>query len=449
VSVIRPQKHSRQPARSPVPSAPVPAQEQTPLGSMLAELRIHGRRRGLWAVISTSFASGLEALWGNRTRSILTILGIFIGVAAVIAALTLVQGVNAYITNLISKGGNTVYVFPFSRTGTVSQGRQGNSITVSTAQSLQRLPHVSAFSPIISQNSPVVYGNQNWTTQVQGVTSDIQTIQDWQVAEGNWFGPIDESQGTAVAVLGDTVYHNLFDTSGDDPIGKQIRIGRNVFRVVGVLAPQGGFLTQDDVIFIPFKTMQLRLNNTTYVQQVYLQSDTAQNVDQVTQEVTRALEKANRITDPSQDNFTVISSTQILQQIGQSNIILEGLLIGIAAISLTVGGVGIMNIMLVSVTERTWEIGIRMSIGARRRDILSQFLVEALLLCGIGGLMGLGLGLLIGKLVTGAGGLPFVITPFTLLLPFMIAVVISLVFGLYPAIRAARLDPIVAIRTEE
>lgn len=452
MSLMRPQKHSTQVARAPAPASIDQAQGQsTPLASMIAELRVRNQRHGPFAVIGTSFAGAFEALWANRTRSILTILGIFIGVAAVIAALTLVQGVNAYITNLISSGGNTIYVFPFARTGAgaVSQGAGGNRILVKDALALQHLPHVSEFSPVVSTSTPIVYRNQNTTTQVEGVSTDMQAIQNWQVIEGNWFSADDANRGTAVAVLGNTTYHDLFDNSGDDPLNKEIRIGKNIFRVVGVLAAQGGFLTQDDVIFVPYQAAQTRLNNSPYVNQIYIQSDTADNSDRVAQEVSTSLQKAHRIKDPTQDDFTVISSSQILQQAGQSSVILEGLLVGIAAISLTVGGVGIMNIMLVSVTERTWEIGIRMSIGARRRDILSQFLVEALVLCTLGGILGLGLGLLVGSLVTRVGGLPFVISPLTLLLPFMVAAVISLVFGLYPAIRASRLDPIVALRTEE
>ncbi|MBA2681014.1 MAG: FtsX-like permease family protein, partial [Ktedonobacteraceae bacterium] len=200
--------------------------------------------------------------------------------------------------------------------------------------------------------------------------------------------------------------------------------------------------------FIPLKVAQVRLKNTTTIDQIQVQVDTAGNVEPTAKAITSVLRKTHQIQGDN-DDFNVFTFTQILQQVSTSEAVLTALLVGIAAISLTVGGIGIMNIMLVSVTERTWEIGIRMSIGARRSDILYQFLIEAVLLCLVGGVVGLGLGLLIGSTVVKASQLPFVITAVTLIVPFAVASSIALLFGLYPAIRASRLDPIVAIRTEE
>ncbi len=435
-------------------SSPMPAQvahelpaQVSPLQSMLRELRVRGPRPGLFRMMGANFESALEALGSNFTRSFLTALGIFIGVGAVVAALTLTQGVSAYVTNQLASLGNTVIIFPgTSNRAGVSQTAQ-STLTTTDAQDISAIPHVTSASPFIITSDQVVYGRQNWSTQIEGVNADLQNIQSWTVAQGTWFSTSDADTGAKVAVLGDTVYHNLFDTSGNNPINQTIRVRDQVFRVVGVLAPQGG-PGQDDVIFIPIKVAQIRLKNTTTVDQIQVQADTADNVQPVANAITALLRKNHRIQGDN-DDFSTFTFTQVLQQVNTTEAILTALLVGIAAISLTVGGIGIMNIMLVSVTERTWEIGIRMAIGARRGDILNQFLIEAVLLCLVGGIIGLGLGLLIGWFVVKASNLPFVITAVTVAVPFAVASSIALLFGLYPAIRASRLDPIVAIRSEE
>jgi putative ABC transport system permease protein len=428
---------------------PVEAQ-QSPLGVMLAELRTRKGGRNIISTLGANFQSALDALWMNRTRSFLTALGIFIGIAAVIAALTLTQGASAQVNNQIGSLGNTIMVYPASSTnGGVSLGTGSlNSLTTQDARALSNLPHVTGSTPLIITNDQVVYGNQNWTTQIEGANTSLQTIQNWQLAKGTWFSSDDLNSATPVALLGDTVWHNLFDASGNNPIGQVVRIRGQNFRVIGVLAPQGGGLANDDVVIIPVTTAQIRLKNTPNVDQILLQVDSAGNVAGVAQNVSTILQQNHHIRNASDDDFTVVTFTQILQRIGQFTQILTILLVGIAAISLTVGGIGIMNIMLISVTERTWEIGIRIAIGARRRDILNQFLVEALVLCLVGGIVGLLLGLLIGLGITTLSQLPFVVTPVTLILPFGVSAAIALVFGIYPAMRAARLDPIVAIRTE-
>jgi putative ABC transport system permease protein len=423
----------------------------TPLASLLAELRVRRRGLGSLGMLGANVESALDALWMNRTRSFLTTLGIFIGIAAVIAALTLTQGATAQVNNEIGSLGNTVMVNPGSTASSgVSQGSGTlSSLTMQDAQSLTGLPHIIGLSPLIVTSDQVVYGNQNWSTQIEGSTTSLQIIQNWQLAKGTWFSSDEQSSGAPVALLGDTVWHNLFDASGNNPIGQSIRIRDQTFRVEGVLAPQGGGFAADDVVIIPITTAQIRLKNTSNVDQIMIQVDSAANVAQVAQAASAILQKNHRILDPSQDDFSIVTFSQVLQRVEQFSQVLTVLLVGIAAISLTVGGIGIMNIMLISVTERTWEIGIRMSIGARRRDILNQFLVEALALCLIGGLVGLGLGLVIGMGITRISQLPFVITPVTLILPFAVSASIALIFGIYPAVRASRLDPIVAIRTDE
>lgn len=439
-------QHTEEPASPTTP--PVPP---TPLASILAELRAEQRGQRSVSMLAANLASAVEALWMNRMRSFLTALGIFVGVAAVIAALTLTQGASAQVNTQISGLGNTIIVAPSAaRNGGVAQGTGTNSsLTLQDAQALTAEPHVVGVSPLIVASSQVVYGDQNWTTVVEGATTSLQAMQNWQLAQGTWFSPDDQANGAPVALLGDTVWHNLFDASGTNPIGQTVRIRNQNFRVIGVLAPQGGSFTQDDVVIIPVSTAQIRLKNTPNIDQILIEVDSSGNVAQAAQAIATTLQHNHHIQNAAADDFTVQTFTQILQRIGEFTQILTLLLVGIAAISLTVGGIGIMNIMLVSVTERTWEIGIRMAIGARRRDILNQFLIEALLLCLVGGVVGLGLGLLVGSLVTRAGQLPFVVTPVTLILPFAVSAGIALAFGIYPAIMAARLDPIVAIRTDE
>jgi putative ABC transport system permease protein len=437
------------PSRANTEVVPVLDGQMTSLKSVLAELRMHRRRRG--SEFGASLGSALEALWANRGRSFLTALGIFIGVAAVIAALILTQGVNAYVNNQLAQLGSAIIISSSSANkGTISEGTTApGTLTLRDAQSLVGIPHLASVSPIITLSSQAVFANQNWSTQIEGVGTDYLTIQNLKVAQGTWFSSSDEDSAASVAILGDTVVHNLFDASGVNPIGQSIRIGTAIFRVEGTLQPQGGSFSQDDVIYVPLQTAQIRLKNLPTVDQIQAQADSTDNVSQTAQTITTILRHNHHILPGATDDFTVMTFTQFLQRAGAGTQILTALLVGIAAISLTVGGIGIMNIMLVSVVERTWEIGIRMSIGARRRDIRSQFLIEAILLCLIGGLVGLLLGLLIGWAVTRASQLPFVVTPVTLLLPFGVSTGIAIVFGLYPAIRASHLDPIEALRTEE
>jgi putative ABC transport system permease protein len=395
----------------------------------------------------------LEALWANRLRSLLTGLGIFIGVAAVIAALTLTQGASAGINSRIaSLGTNSISVFNGSANNGGAFGAVGTtqSLTSDDAAALAKIPHVTGISPIVTISSQVVYGNQNWNTRVQGVDTSFQDIQSWQMAEGTWFSKFDESAGSPVALLGQTVVHSLFDASGAAPLGQTIRIRNQLFRVIGVLQSKGtqGASNQDDVVFVPFTTAITRLKNSTFVDQIEVQVDDSNNVDQVQQLIKAILEQRHRITDGAPDDFRSFSSNQLLQTAQQFTSILTLLLVGIASISLTVGGIGIMNIMLVSVTERTREIGIRMAVGARQRDIRNQFLIEALTLSLVGGAIGMILGLLIGFFVTQAAGLPFVVSVTSILLPFIVSTAIGIVFGLYPAVRASKLDPIVALRSE-
>lgn len=454
-----PQEEQQQVAKetpAKIPVTPASDTSSTYLKDLMKELRGRDGRRA--SLVGSSINGAIAAVWANRTRSILTMIGIIIGIVAVIGSMTMVQGVGAYIDGLIlSNGTNTIRI-----TGTPPQNaqkvaRQAHpTLTSRDLQVMKQLPHVLAISPNENTSVQVVYGNQNWHTTVVGASADMQTMQNWQPATGLWFGTNDEAGGAPVAVLGDTVYHSLFDASGIDPINQKIHIANQLFRVVGVLSPKGG-AGQDDTIFIPYKALQTRLTNENNFQEIDVEADAASNVDQVVQEITQTLERDHRISAGRTDDFSTQTAVQALQRADQQTQAISLIMTSVATISLTVGGIGIMNIMLVSVTERTREIGIRMSIGARRSDIRNQFLLEALFLCLFGGIIGMLLGMLLGWVMVRViltalagtsinGGVPLIITPLMLYLPFGVSLAIGLTFGLYPAMRAARLDPIIALR---
>ncbi len=423
--------------------------QETPLQNLLQQLRRRDQKRA--NILQRNFGSALESLWANRMRSFLTTLGIFIGIAAVIATLTLTQSASAYFTDLIkSFGATSIIVAPGSLTnrGVVSK-QTAQNLTLSDAQTIHKLPHVTYLSPIITRGQvQVVYGGQNWSTRLEGVGTELQPMESWDVAQGLWFSDADNSAGRAVAVLGDTVAQNIFGSSEANAVGKTIRMGNQLYRVVGVLAPIGGF-GQDDVIYIPLNTALLRFGGNAgggAVNEIILQADSISNLDLTVQAITLALERSHPVPRGTPNNFQIMTAQQILQEAQQETAILTILLVGIAAISLTVGGIGIVNIMLVSVTQRTREIGIRMSIGARRSDIRNQFLIETLVLCLVGGGFGLLLGVLAGYFMTKTFGFPMVITSVTIILPFAVSSAVAFIFGLYPASRAARLDPVVALR---
>ena len=400
------------------------------------------RKRGM--MIGANFGSALDALWANRLRSLLTTLGVVIGVAAVIAVVILTQGATAFLNqSLTALGTNTLVIFP----GTAASSQ---SLTLDDEKSLVKVAHVANVSPVLTISAQSVFGNQNWNTRVQGVYPNYQSIQSWQMARGTWYSTDDETAAQPVAVIGQTIVDNLFATTGTNPIGQTIRINGQLFRVVGQLQSKGaqGFTNPDDVIFVPYSTALSRLKNSTYIDQIQVQVDNANNVNQVQLIVTALLEKRHHITAGVADDFRVRNSNQLVQTAQQQSTVLGALLVGIAAISLSVGGIGIMNIMLVSVTERTREIGIRMAIGARQRDIRNQFLIEALTLSSLGGIIGITLGILGGFALVSAFHLPFVPSIPAVLLAFGVSAAVGVVFGLYPAVRASKLDPIVALRTE-
>lgn len=422
-------------------------QQDFALDNMLQEFRL--RKYRPVSRMGANFTNAVEAVSANRTRSLLTMLAIFIGVAAVVAVFILTQGATAYFTDqVLSQGVTSITVTSgVGRTGGLSRRTSTRPLTFDDFQAVMKLPSISASSPIVSAyGGQAVYQKQNWKTRATGVSTDYQNMGSWDMAQGLWFTDADNASARPVAVIGDTVYQNLFVPLNVNPIGQTITYQGQPFKVIGVAAPQGGF-NQDDVIFMPYNTVRYRLSkDPTNVNEIMVQTATTDTVDQTATRMKYMLERTHHIAKGIPDDFTITTADQLLQQVQQQTGALTALLVGIAAISLTVGGIGVMNIMIVSVTERTREIGVRMSLGAKRSDIRSQFLMEALVLCIVGGIFGLLIGLGAGYKVATGFGFPFVTTPTTFILPFAVSSTIGLIFGLIPAIRASRLDPINALR---
>ncbi|MGO8949200.1 MAG: ABC transporter permease [Ktedonobacterales bacterium] len=407
--------------------------------------------RGL--LINASLTSALEALWSNRLRSLLTILGVIVGVAAVIVAVTITEGTSANINSRVAGLGTNVLTINSGAavSGGASQGvGSEESLTVSDATAIAAVPHVVNVTPIKSVSAQLVYSGQNWSTRAEGVYPNYQQIDNWSLAEGSWFSQADEDAGTPVAVLGQTTEQNLFTGVATDPVGQTILINGNPFNVVGILRAKGtsGAVDQDDIVYVPYSAAQDRLKDTPYADQIQVQVDTADDVATAEANITTVLDQQHNIAPGGTADFVIRSSDQLIQTAQSTGQTLAFLLIGIAAVSLLVGGIGIMNIMLVSVTERTREIGIRMAVGARRGDIRNQFLIEALTLSAAGGIIGIVAGLIGGYIMTNAFSLPFAPSLPSIVLAFGVSAIIGVCFGFYPAVRASRLDPIVALHTD-
>jgi len=393
--------------------------------------------------LEASLASALEAVWGNRLRSLLTTLGIVIGISAVIAVFILAQGVNAYFVAQFSQLGTTVLTIQPNTFGS-GGSPAGSLLSAADVQVMGKLQHVAGVSPVITIGSQVIYGNKSWYASVEGVASTYQSMSTWSLSEGNWWSQNDEQLGLPVIVLGQAIVKNTFGLTGTDPINRIVRLNFQLYRVVGVLA-SGGSLSQDqdDTAFIPYTNL-LHIGSIPF-NTMLVQVDSVDNINLVQQEVTLALEQ---IVPGGQSSLTVSTPQQLIDQENQSSAALENLLVSLATISLVVGGIGIMNIMLVSVTERTREIGLRVAVGAQPSDIRNQFLVEALILCAIGGGIAVPFGLGTGFLLTRQFGFPYIPNLLAILLAIGVAAAVGLGFGFYPAVRAARLNPIVALRSE-
>ena len=404
-----------------------------------------------------------NGLLANRLRSALTTLGILIGVTAVILLVAVGNGASVQINNQVqSLGANVIYVYPSNARGTggVSQGfGTGQTLTqadVDAINNRQQAPDVVAAIPIAQSGGQITYGNQNYFAPTTGTTPAFPTVRNYTLAQGSFFTDDDVNARHRVVVLGQTVVDNLFGST--DPIGQTIKISRQSFRVIGVFASKGGtgLGSQDNVVVAPITTVWAYLTGARgkVISQIVASASSPSVVTQAETEITTILLQRHQISDPTQADFQLQSQQDILTQANSIATALTLVLGAIAGISLVVGGIGIMNIMLVTVTERTREIGIRKAIGARRRDILIQFLIEAMVLSGLGGALGIAVGALLANQAPNIPAIassnfptPVVSVP-SVVLAFCVSVAIGLFFGIYPANRAARLHPIEALRYE-
>jgi putative ABC transport system permease protein len=397
--------------------------------------------------------AALAALRANTGRSILTTLGIIIGVAAVIAIVALGQGASASVSSqLAGLGTNLLTIMPGSTSSGGARTGAGTSVSLkaSDAEAIaQKVQGLNGVSPVISGTAQVIVGSQNWSTRVQAVSPDYLSINDWKIGQGAAFTTLDNTNSNNVAVIGQTVATNLFP-NGQSPIGQLIRIRNVPFTVVGVLASKGstGFGDQDDTIMIPFQTGQVRLFGATSINQIVVQVADSSQIASVSSAITQLLRERHQLAINQADDFSIRNNADILTRASSVSETLTLLLGGVAAVSLVVGGIGIMNIMLVSVTERTREIGIRLAIGARPGDVLTQFLVEAVVLSLMGGVIGILVGSGVALILPLVAGWTTVLPWNAIVLSFGVSAAIGMFFGIYPARKASQLDPIVALRYE-
>ena len=396
----------------------------------------------------------LRVMAQNRMRSLLTMLGIIIGVGSLIVMVSIGEGAKAAVQAQIATfGTNVIAILPGAVTaGGVWTGHGGAvTLTVKDMEEAGKVPHVQNVSWARRDATQVVHENKNWFTTINGVTPPFFTIRAWSLTAGDFFAPTDVEAGATVAVIGNTLVTNLFEP-GEDPIGSTIRIKNMPFRVVGTLAPKG-FDTrgtdQDDVVFIPFITAERKLMGTKFLGSIgmgFLSADSPDNIRPVVAEVGGLLRQRHKLRPDQADDFTIRNQLDIAKVQEDSSQSMTMLLLAVASISLLVGGIGIMNILLVSVTQRTREIGIRLAVGAKRWHILCQFLIESVILSAIGGILGVGLGVTGANLISSYAGWPAILSFRVMALAFSFSGLVGLIFGLYPANKASRLNPIEALR---
>ena len=408
--------------------------------------------------ILTIVKIALKAIWVNKMRSVLTSLGIIIGVAAVIVMLAIGEGAQKKVSDQMSSmGSNLLMIRSGSVTSSGARTGQGGqpTLTLNDAYAIERnITSVAQVAPSVNVNGQIVYGNQNWATQVTGTTPSLFYIRSWDVSNGALFSAEDVRTGASVAILGQTVIENLFGVS--DPVGRTVRINNVPFRVTGVLKEMGQSSfgqDQDDTVLVPVTTAMKRLSGSQFpgtVRSILAQATSTEALTKAEEDITILLRQRHNITGKKQDDFLVRNLTQMMQSAMETTKTFTMLLAAITSISLLVGGIGIMNIMLVSVTERTREIGIRMAIGAKALDIRLQFLVEALMLSLSGGVLGIitGFAICLGIKHFAPDSVPLAFTVWPMILSFMFSGMVGIFFGFYPAYKASMLNPIDALRFE-
>lgn len=400
------------------------------------------------------FKIALRALANNKLRAFLTMLGIIIGVASVITMLAIGQGSKRSIqTQIAEMGSNMIMIHPGGdmRGGVRRNASEMQTLKLENYEKLrEETNYLSGISPNVSSSGQLVNGNNNYPSSVSGVGLDYLKIRQLDVENGEMFTEADIQSSAKVCIIGKTIADNLFP-DGSDPVGKVIRFNKIPFRVVGVLKAKGYNsmgMDQDDIVLAPYTTVMKRLLAVTYLQGIYASALSEDMTDYAIEEITSILRREHKLKDSDDDDFTIRSQQELSTMLNSTTDLMTTLLACIAGISLVVGGIGIMNIMYVSVTERTREIGLRMSVGARGIDILSQFLIEAILISITGGIIGVIIGCGASWIVKSVAHWPIFIQPWSVFLSFAVCTVTGVFFGWYPAKKAADLDPIEAIRYE-
>ena len=400
------------------------------------------------------FKIAIAAIKRNKMRSFLTMLGIVIGVAAVIAMLAIGQGSNASIRETISSmGTNLINVMPASQNrGGVSQGRSmSQKLTVSDVSYLKNNSKlINAVSPELDGSGQIVFGSNNWPTTIYSGNEEYTTIKKYEVASGRIYTTQEIKNAAKVCLVGQTVIENVFGEDVD-PIGSTIRFNKIPFKIIGTLTEKGDNTfgqDQDDMVLAPYTTVMKRLFRQTHLRAIVISAKSEDLITETSAEITQLLRLSHKLKDGVDDDFEIRTQEELISNFGSISEMMLVLLGSIAAISLLVGGIGIMNIMYVSVTERTREIGLRMAIGGKGKDILRQFLLEAMLLSVLGGIIGVGLGIVASSIVENVLGWPVLITTNSILLSFLFCTFIGMFFGWYPARKASALNPIEALRHE-